>query len=100
MKPEEPTVASAVAYFVDMAKGKATPLRSKGQNGLGAVRQPSTNHVIPDVKLVMPTAQAIAQAKDSISRTKAIRGQKRSAGQGNSKNKKKKTGHYQMPGLD
>lgn len=66
LKPEEPTVEAAVSYFVDMAQGKTAPSKSNEQNGLGAVRYPSTYHVIPSVKLVTPTAQALAAAKDEV----------------------------------
>jgi hypothetical protein len=104
--PEEPTVAAATAYFVDMAKGKTTPSRQGGHNGLGAVRHPSNYRVIPIVKLVTPTAQAVARAKDRLSREKIIRGptqtRKRStAGRVSSQQrKKKKSDGYSMPGLD
>lgn len=108
VEPEEPTVAAAVAYFVDMAKGKTAPSKHNGRNGLGAVRQPSTYHVITDIKQVTPTAQVVAQAKDRLDRAKVIRGwsasRKRnargespSAGQ---KSKKKKSDSYQTPALD
>lgn len=95
MNPEEPTLAAAVAYFVDIAKGKTAS--SYGQTGLGAVRQPTTYHVIPPVKLVTPTAQAVAQAKDILGEQKVIKGRKR--------NGPPSTGHkrpkvYQTPGLD
>ncbi len=66
LKPEEPTVDAAVSYFLDMANGKTDPSKSNGQNGLGAVRHPSTYHVIPSVKLVTPTAQALVAAKDEL----------------------------------
>ena len=100
--PEEPAVAAAVAYFLDMAKGKITSSRSNGHAGLGAVRHPSTYHVIPNVQLVTPSAQALAQAKDSL--PEAIRGQakhvKRSGAAHAYPGKRKKSEDYSMPGLD
>jgi len=107
--PQEPTVAAAVTYFVDMAKGKTQPSRQNGRNGLGAVRSPSTYHVIPNVKLVTPSAQALIQAQDSLMRGKVIRGaRKRNANelglteskQKKKKTKKKKSSEYLTPALD
>ena len=104
VNPEEPTVAAAVAYFLDMAKGKNTSSRPNGHVGLGAIRHPSTYHVIPNVQLVTPSAQALAQAKDSIGIPKAIRGEpkqvKRSAAPRSYSGKRKKSEEYFMPGLD
>ncbi len=105
--PEEPTVAAAVAYFVDMAKGETASTRQNGRNGLGAVHHPTTYHVIPTVKLVTPSAQALIQAKAKLPREKVIRGESRkrtsdsSSEQSKKKQQKKKTtGEYSMPGLD
>ena len=108
VNPEEPTVAAAVTYFVDMAKGKTSPSNQNGRSGLGAVRQPATYHVIPKVKLVTPTAQALAQAKSTLERSKVIRGgptsRKRTSARESSpagqKKKKNYRDDYQTPGLD
>ncbi len=106
--PEEPTVAAAVAYFVDMAKGKTASTRQNGRNGLGAVHYPTSYHVIPTVKLVTPSAQALLQAKAKLPREKVIRGESRkrksdsdsSSEQSKKQQKKNKTDEYSMPGLD
>lgn len=110
VEPEEPTVAAAVAYFVDMAKGKTAPSKHNGRTGLGAVQQPATYHVIPNIKLVTPTAQAVARAKDRLVEQEVIRGwpasRKRNAHRGllsAGQKKKKKQNYiddYQTPGLD
>ena len=105
IQPEEPTVDAAVAYFVNMAKGKTAPTKQNGRNGLGAVRYPTTQHMIPKVELVTPTAQALDRAKDRLSREKVIRGQakprKRKADDFiSSRKSRKNTDQYLMPGLD
>lgn len=75
MKPEfqEPSVDAAIEYFINMAKGNTIPTKQNGQNGLGAVRQSSTYHAIPAVKLVTPTAQAVERAKAAIGEQEVIR---------------------------
>lgn len=105
VQPEEPDVEAAVSYFVDMAKGKTAPTKHAAHRGLGAVRHPTTFHVIPKVELISPTAEALDRAKASLSREKVIRGQtrsrKRKAGEHTSSGKSRKTkDQYHMPGLD
>ena len=104
IEPEEPTVAAAVTYFVDMAKGKIAPSKPNGRTGLGVVHRPSTYHVIPNIKQVTPTAQALAQAEDRLDRSKVIRGQptsrKRNAQPRSAGQKRIRKADYQTPGLD
>lgn len=102
MNPEEPTLAAAVAYFTDMAKGKTTASRKYSQNGLGAAKYPSTYRVIPNIKFVTPSAQALAQAKDSLDREEVIRGKpkpRKRHMQAPSGQRKKSKG-YLTPGLN
>ena len=86
-----------VQHFVNMAKGNATPGMHAIPRGLGIATRPATYRIIPRpvIKAVTPMAQAVRQAKASIKsqdgETKSIRRQSA---------KKRKTGSYQMPGLD
>ena len=108
IKPEQPDVAAAVSYFVDMAKGKTAPTRQTIQTGLGAVHQPTVFRVIPKIELVTPTAQALVRAREKVIRGE-VQQNKRKADELSSSDKPKKkkktkkgksTDQYLMPGLD
>ena len=92
LESKEPKLDAAISYFRNMARGKTVPSQQNGQNGLGIARQASTYHVIPQIRMVTPTAQAVESAKASVKRQKVIRG--------TSLKKKKNTDTYFMPGLD
>lgn len=96
MTSQEPNLDAAVSYFVNMAKGNSLQSKRNGQNGLGIARQPSLRHVIPEVKLVTPTAQAVKQATETL---KVIRrpAQKRKRATSYLDSKKTK---YLAPALD
>ena len=96
MKQEssEPRLDAAIAYFVNMAKGKAIPPQHNGTSGLGVARQATSYQVIPSVKVVTPTAQAVQSAKAAVRKPKVIRGKQQPP------SKKRKREQIFMPGLD
>lgn len=95
LKKLKPDTDAMVRHFVNMAKGNTAQGQQTIHRGLGISSRPIAYHMVPVIKAVTPTAQAVYQAKASVAgrdeESKFIRSQP---------TKKRKRESYHMPALD